>query len=186
MNARELRAALADLRLSQVELAQLIRISPRAISLWLSGEREVSGPAAAYLALLLSLPRALQAEETARIRKEDSAMPEGMYKFSFVGTTGTGLGVIILERGRVFGSDGAVQYDGTYEPSTDRRGYVSVHVHLTVPPGVPLVQGVPAQPMSYGFDIDCAFASRGTTPVSVQTPFGPVQGHIAFLRAVPA
>lgn len=187
MNSAELRVALADLRLSQVELAQLIRISPRAISLWLSGEREVSGPTAAYLALLRSLPRALQVKEIARIRKEDPAIYEGLYRVDYVGSTGDGFGTLVLERGRAFGSDvGGVRYDGSYTPSTDHPGCVNVHLHLTVPPNVPLVVGMPAQPMSYGFDIDCTFASRGTTVVTVQTPFGPAQGRIAFLRAVPA
>ena len=187
MDLADLRLTLDVLSLSQVDLARLIGISSRAISLWLSGEREVSGPAAAYVTLLLSLPRALQAKEISRIRKEDPHMSEGMYKFTYEGTTGAGLGILVLEHGRAFGSDGGVLYDGTYEPSTDRPGDVSVHLHLTVPPGVPLVQGVPAQPMSYGFDVDWTFASRGTTMISVQTPYGPpVRGHIEFLRPVPA
>ena len=187
MDARTLQQALAALGISQADFSRLIQVTPRAISLWLSGERELSGPAAAYLRLLVSLPRVLQSKELARIRQEDDpAMAEGMYKFDYQGTTGSGLGVMVLSRGRVFGSDGGVQYDGTCEPSRTQPGYVDVHLHLSVPPGVALVQGVPPQTMSYGFDLACSFAARGSTSVNVATPFGPVLAQITFLRPIPA
>jgi DNA-binding transcriptional regulator YiaG len=56
MNAAELRSILSALGLSQVDLARLILISPRAVNLWATGERVVPGPVAAYLRLILSLP----------------------------------------------------------------------------------------------------------------------------------
>ncbi len=112
-------------------------------------------------------------------------MYEGMFSFAYQGRAGNGLGALILANGVVFGSDGGVRYDGTYQPSTIRAGYVDVHLRLTVPPGVPLVVGVPPQPMAYGFDVDCSFACRGQTNVNVQTPYGSVQGTISFLRTIP-
>ncbi len=186
MNEIELRAAIDDLGITQAEFSRLIEVTPRAISLWLAGEREVPGPVAAYLGLMASLPRALQARELARIRQEDPNMYEGMYKVTFQGAKGTGLGVLVMQRGRVFGSDGGVQYDGAAKPSESRPGFADVQLHLTVPPGVPLVQGVPPKAMSYGFDLECSIAVRGTTPLTVQTPFGPVRAVVEFLREVPA
>jgi hypothetical protein len=185
MDAQDLRLTLDELGISQAEFSRLIDDTPLAVSLWLSEEREIAGPVAAYLQLLVSLPRGLQAKELARIRKEDPAMYEGMYRFDYQGKEGAGLGVLILARGRAFGSDGGVQYDGTCEPSAAQPGYVDVHLQLTVPPGVPLVQGVPAQPVAYSFDLDCSFAARGVTGFRVETPFGPVQGEVTFLRSVP-
>jgi hypothetical protein len=51
---------------------------------------------------------------------------------------------------------------------------------------VPLVQGVPAQAVAYGFDLDCSFAARGVTVVGIETPFGRVKAQVTFLRPVPA
>ena len=181
----ELRASLDSLGISPTEFAKLIGVTPRAVSLWLAEDREFPGPAAAYLRLFCSLPRAMQAKEIARIRQEDPAMYEGMYSFQFQGAQGNGLGVLVLSGGRVFGSDGGVRYDGSYEPSQSRAAHVDVKVHLTVPPGVGLVQGVPPQTMTFGFDLNCTFATRGTTNVTVPTPYGPVAGVVTFLRDIP-
>jgi hypothetical protein len=185
MTASELKSALDGLGISQVEFARLIDVTPRAVSLWLAEDREFSGPAAAYLRLFCSLPRAVQAKEIARIRQEDSTMYEGMYSVEFQGVAGRGLAALVLTGGRVFGSDGGVLYDGNYQPNPSRPGYVDAKVHLTVPPGISLVQGIPPQPMTYGFDLGCTFAVRGKTSVTVQTPYGPVQGTVSFLRDVP-
>jgi hypothetical protein len=113
-------------------------------------------------------------------------MYEGMYGVVFHGKAGTGAGMLVMSRGRVFGSDGGVSYDGAYKPTEGRAGYADVQLHLSVPPGVPLVQGVPPQPVAYGFDLNCSIAARGTTELNVQTPFGPVQATVRFLRDVPA
>src|SRR3954454_12827091 len=107
-----------------------------------------------------------------------------MYKFEFMGRESAGLGALILAEGRIFGSDGQVSYDGSYAPST-QPGFVNARVYLTVPPGVELVTGAPAQPMTYGFDVEATFATRGTTLVDVYTPYGPVRAAVTFLRALP-
>jgi len=184
MNATDLREAIGALNITQAELARLVDVTPRAISLWLAGEREIAGPVASYLRLLLSLPSALQAKELAKLKSEDPKMYEGMYGVIFQGATGTGIAALVLSRGLIFGSDGAVKYDGTYKPS-ERTGYADLNLHLLVPPGVPLVQGVPAQPMVYGFDLNCSIAARGNTQLNIQTPFGQVQAAINFLRDIP-
>lgn len=185
MDAAKLRQILADLGITQVILARLLGVTPRAVNLWIAGERDVPRPVEAYLRLLVSLPKAIQAQEFDRLNKEATQMLDGMYAINFVGKSGQGNGVIILTGGLVFGSDGGVQYDGTYEPSSTQPGKVDVHLKLTVPPGVWLVQGVPAQPVEYRFDIDCTFAPGTTSTVKIQTPFGPIQVKIEFLRAIP-
>jgi DNA-binding transcriptional regulator YiaG len=185
METTELKQIIDNLGLSQTDLANLVGVTPRAVNMWLSQEREVAGPVVAYLRLLSSLPRTFQTKELARIREEDPKMYEGMYKFAFQGAAGNGLGVLVLSRGKVFGSDGGVQYDGTYEPNDSRPGHVDVRLHLTVPPGVPLVQGVPPQPVAYNFDLGCSFPARGSAPIALQTPFGPVNVQVEFIRQVP-
>ncbi len=110
---------------------------------------------------------------------------EGMFSFQFEGAQGAGLGALVLNNGVAYGSDGGVLYDGTFEPNKSKSGYVDVKLHLTVPPGVALVQGVPPQPMTFGFDLACTFSARGTTNVTVATPYGQVNGRVSFLRDVP-
>jgi transcriptional regulator with XRE-family HTH domain len=185
MNANELRNNLEALGISQVDFARLISVSQRSISLWLSGERDVSSPAAAYLRLLMSLPSALQLKELSRIRQGDTKMVDGMYKLDFRGAQGEGVGVLVLDRGRVYGSDEGVLYDGTYELSPIKSGYVDAKLYITVPSGIGLVQGVPPQPMQYGFDLECSFMAGGASQFAVQTPFGPVQASMSFLRPIP-
>lgn len=209
MATTELKSSLDSLGISTAEFAKLIDVTPRAVSLWLAEDREFSGPAAAYLRLFCSLPRIIQAKEIARVRREDPTMYDGMYSFEFQGTQNAGLGALaqdsqatglgilarqkpniglgalVLSDGRVFGSDGGVLYDGSYEPSPSQPGCVDVKLHLTVPPGIPLVQGVGPQPMTYGFDLDCTFSARGTTDLAVLTPYGSVNATITFLRDIP-
>jgi DNA-binding transcriptional regulator YiaG len=185
MNANDFRNALVGLGLTQAELSRLIDVTPRAISLWLAGDREVAGPVEAYLNLLLSSPRELREMEFARIREGDPSMSEGMYAVGLQGRAGAGLAVLVLEKGRVFGSDGGARYDGTYKPSP-RVGFTDLDIRLTVPPNVVLVQGVPPQPFSYGFDVHCSIMARGATQIEVQTPYGPVRANVSFLREIPA
>lgn len=180
-----LKVSLDSLGLSPTEFARLINVTPRAVHLWLSENREISGPAEAYLRLFQSLPRAMQAKETARIRQENPTMNEGMFGFEFQGAQGSGFGALVLKNGHAFGSDGGVLYDGTYEPTPSKVGNVDVKLRLTIPPGIALVQGVAPQPMTYSFDLDCTFSTRGETNISVQTPYGAVHGRVFFLREVP-
>jgi hypothetical protein len=185
MNVDELRETLASLAISQVDLARLLGVTSRAVSLWATDERGVPGPASAYLRLLLSLPKALQAKEFARLKQEKIIMSEGMYLFTYQGQTGTGLGMIVLTEGRVFGTDTGVQYDGTYTPNPERPEFVDVRLKATVPPGIGLVQGVPPQPVEYRFDLNCTFPARGSANLEIPTPFGAVRVQVRFLREIP-
>ena len=62
MQAAELRAALQTLNLNQCQLADLLGVTRRAVQYWVSSERAVPGPVAAYVCLLQ------QVQEEARQR----------------------------------------------------------------------------------------------------------------------
>lgn len=184
MDATEFRGALAALELTQVDLGRLVSVTPRGVNLWAMGEREVPGPVAAYLGLLLSLPRALQVQELSKLHRRTTLM-EGLYSFHFDGAAGSGYGTLVLMGGRIFGSDGGVVYDGTYAPTAARPDHIDLVLQLTVPPGVDLVQGVPAQATEYKFGLKVTVPARQSGKGRVDTPFGPVEVRTEFLRDVP-
>ncbi len=186
MNADDLRSLLDEVGLNQVDFAHLVDVTPRAVSLWVTGQREIPGPAVSYLRLLASLPEAMRALELSRL-KEGQTMPEGMYSVAYAGVAGTGQAVLVVNNGVVFGYDVAGgRYDGTYAPS-HVPGHVDLRLRVTVPPGTWLVQGVPAQPMEYAFDINCTVKARSDSTVEIRTPVAPtpVRANIKFLRDVP-
>lgn len=49
MDAKELRAALDTLGISQREAARRLRVSDRAVRYWIAGEREIPGPVEALV-----------------------------------------------------------------------------------------------------------------------------------------
>jgi hypothetical protein len=185
MDAKLLSHTLSDLAVSKTEFAALVGVTTRAVNLWTSGEREVPGPAAAYLRLFQSLPMALRVQELARVR-EGQMEYSGMYSVEFSGPAGQGICALVLMDGYVFGHDGGVQYDGTYAPNQADPAQIDLNLKLTVPPGVELVQGVPAQPVGYWFPLSVSIPARGTSTQSVSTPYGPpIQCTIRYLRAIP-
>ena len=114
-------------------------------------------------------------------------MKEGFYSIAFTGQTGdSGFGIIVLDTLRVVGADvTGARYDGTYAYN-QQTGLIDVDLKLTVPPGVPLVQDIPARPEEWSFDFTASFPKEtGETPVGVNTPFGPVNTIIRYLRAFP-
>jgi DNA-binding transcriptional regulator YiaG len=65
----ELRAALEALGLSQAEFAGLLGVTPRAVALWLAGERLVPGPVVAYLRIVKKLSPARRIDEFLRVMR---------------------------------------------------------------------------------------------------------------------
>ncbi len=153
------------------------------MNLWATGEREVPGPVAAYLRLLLSLPPALLAKEISKL-KGDAMILEGMYSVQFAGAAGTGLAALVLNKGNVYGSDGQVQYDGVYKPS-NKPGLIDLVVKAKVPPHVQLVQGYPPQPVAFEFRLTCSFQPGSKGIVPIQTDLGPVNARIEYMRSLP-
>lgn len=186
MTSRELAQNLKELGLTKSDLALLTGVTLRAVNMWLTEDREVPGPIKAYLRLLASVPSVLRAQLLAKLKQEDVTMYEGMYAMTFRGGAGEGWGTLVLQGGSIYGHDvGGARYDGAYSPVPGRPGYLDIQMKVTVPPGVALVTGVPAQPIGYWFDLATTVAARGESDLEVQTPRGPVRAVIRFVREVP-
>lgn len=81
---------------------------------------------------------------------------DGTYGFVYCGKMGPGFGVFTIEAGQVHGTDsGGVKYKGTAKRASD--GGIEVHIQLTVPTGVSLVDGTNAEAMSFARHIDQVF-----------------------------
>lgn len=184
MDAKQLIDTMATLGLEKPTLARLLGVTVRAVNNWIAGDREIPGPAEAYLRLFQSLPRAMQAAEVAKL--ENNAMTyDGLYLVEYEGRAGTGSAALVFMNGVVFGHDGGVQYDGSFEPSPGLPNHMDVRLRLIVPPGVALVQGVPPQPAEYNFTINVRVPTSGRTPLRADTPYGPVAFQIGRLRGLP-
>ena len=185
MTPYELRNAIADLKLSQVDLACLVGVTPRAVNTWLSASRSIPGPVTAYVNLLLKLPLGIQQIELSRLKKKDITMKDGMYLIEFSGNDGAGGGCLVFDTGQIFGVDTEnVKYDGSYE-FNQLDGMIDVTLQITVPPNVALVQGF-ASPISTSF---CAKTkldpSVSSGRVHVTTELGKVSASFKFLRELP-
>jgi transcriptional regulator with XRE-family HTH domain len=67
MQPDDLHQALEALGLHVAELARLVDVTPRAVALWLSGERHIPGPLSAYVRLLSAIPIEDRRAELGRI-----------------------------------------------------------------------------------------------------------------------
>lgn len=83
MKENIVRTTLDKLDLSPSSFAKLVGVTPRAVSLWLSGHREVPGPVCAYVRLLLSLPPHLRRREIENTLVERN-VPMRPYKYKFM------------------------------------------------------------------------------------------------------
>jgi hypothetical protein len=192
MTAADLRATLGTLDLRQHQAARLLGVTIRAVGMWINEEREIPGPVAAYFNLLISLPVALRAREFARIQ-ENAEVFDGMYLMEFssgpsngIAPAETGLGVLVFQDGRIFGSDSHISYDGDYSP-TGRPGEVTMKVRVSAPPGVSvrLIQGVTSDHRGFSFDVgpqNVALGSPGGAVVAFITPIGPPDRRAVTVR----
>lgn len=108
---------------------------------------------------------------------------DGIYSMTYRGASDWGMGMLLFRQGRLTGADVAgALYDGIYR---DDQGMVAVDAEMTVPPGVSLVQGIPARPVAYKvpFKADVPReALQDGRPVLIQLPVGPVNVIFKFLR----
>src|SRR5438128_1313731 len=78
-------------------------------------ERSIPGPAEAYVRLLRLLPPNLRQVELNRLKQKGTAMRDGMFGITFQGQQGAGMGLLVFDNGRVYGTDTlGVRYDGEY------------------------------------------------------------------------
>src|ERR1700674_1457670 len=115
MTSDDLRSLLMEFGLTQADFARLIGVTLRAVTLWVADERAIPGPAEAYVRLLRLLPPNLRQVELNRLKQKGTNMRDGMFGITFQGQHGRGMGMLIFDSGRVYGTDEAgVRYDGGY------------------------------------------------------------------------
>src|SRR5580698_4156845 len=105
MNNTQLRTVLAEVGLDQADFARLLGVTPRAVNLWATGNRAIPGPTEAYLRLFQLLPTNLRQIEFARLKKRGTGMRDGMFGIAFKGQHGEGVGLLVFDQGRAYGTD---------------------------------------------------------------------------------
>lgn len=110
-------------------------------------------------------------------------MIEGFFRIAFTGRSGSGLGVLVLDRGAVAGADvSGVMYDGSYNQSSE-GGTITFEIAMRAPAGVALVQTgeVLAAPRTLPITGSVEQDEIGSgRPILMQTPLGPV--NVAFQK----
>jgi transcriptional regulator with XRE-family HTH domain len=191
MDREELRVSLGNMRLSQTDFSALLGVTTRAVSLWMSGERPVPGPATAYLRLYAAAPEGVRIAELERLDRRTTEMREGMYALGYeshneAGMVGAGFGTAVFEGGRVYGADPfGAKYDGEYA-FNPASGMVDVRLKIAFPANSPAVFGV-SYPHEWAVDVTATIdplLDEGTTHFT--PPVGtPVNVGYRFLRSLP-
>jgi hypothetical protein len=189
MDCGDLKGILVDLGITQADLARLLGVTPRAVALWVAGGasgRPIPGPVDAYLRVLQILPPNLRQIEMNRLIQKGTQMRDGMFRISFQGTEGVGMGVLIFDNGRVYGTDTeGVRYDGVYL-FNEGSGLADLTLKVTFPPNVRAVFGV-SNPYEWAFDVTTTFDPRQNSgALAVKTSLGtPINAQYVFLRSLP-
>jgi transcriptional regulator with XRE-family HTH domain len=190
MTSDELRAVLAKLGLSQADFARLIGVTPRAVALWVAGDRAISGAAEAYARLLSASPASTMQIEIQRLKKKENEMRDGLYSIEYQSSSdagvGMGYGVLILDTGRAFGADPfGGKYDGEYV-FDDEAGLAELRLKLTFPPNSPAVFGI-TNPYEWSIDVKARIDPRlDSGETRVETPVGPhIDVRYRYLRPLP-
>jgi hypothetical protein len=102
-------------------------------------------------------------------------VPEGIYQIEFKGTSSTDLGVIVLIGGGVVGTDGRLDYDGTY--AVTGLGQVQATIRCTSRPGQAFVQRPP-------FEMSATFPAGGSTPITLPGFGSPLDATISYMRGL--
>ena len=186
MTSNDLRSILIELRITQADFARLIGVTARAVTLWMSDERPIPGPVIAYVRVMQLLPPNLRQMELNRLKQKGTEMRDGMFVISFQGQQGAGMGVLVFDNGRVYGTDTqGVRYDGEYL-FNEGSGLADVKIKVTFPPNVRAVFGT-MNPYEWAFDITSSFdPKKNSGPLTVRTSLGaPISAQYVFLRSLP-
>jgi hypothetical protein len=106
---------------------------------------------------------------------------EGFYSFVYRGHQDWGCGMLVLQSGIVIGADaGGVQYDGRYSPTS--TGMIELDLTLHVPPGVALVQGIPAKAAAYDFPIRAVVPAQLGSEHMITIPTAAGNVNVAFRK----
>ncbi len=185
MNQGELKYAMTKHALSSATLARLLAVTPRAVSMWLTGERSVPGPVEAYLDLFSRLTPAEQQLEIQKSNVDKLTMKDGLYQLEFSGRNGSAYGVLIFENGRIYGSDvGAGKWDGIYTMNPITKN-AELAIRVEMPPGLISVLG-PSQPFSWSIDVKATIdPTKDAGVINAQTNLGPAMAKYRFMRSLP-
>ena len=186
VTAGELRQFLSEVEITQAEFARLIAVTSRAVSLWLSGERPIPGPVEAYLRLLGKAPPSLSQTEFNLLKQKGAAMRDGMFGIKFQGNESSGVGLLIFDNGRVYGTDEAgVRYDGGYVLN-EKTGLADVSIRVTFPKNVRSVFGI-SNPYEWTIDVTTSLnTGQDSGALSVKTSLGNmIHAQYFFLRSLP-
>jgi hypothetical protein len=186
MTSSDLRAILTELGITQIDFARLVGVTGRAVTLWIGDERPIPGPVIAYVRVMQLLPANLRQIELNRLKQKGTNMRDGMYGINFQGQQGAGMGVLIFDNGRIYGTDTeGVRYDGEYlfNENTDMA---DVKIKVTFPPNVRAVFGI-SNPYEWAFDVTTSFnPKQNSGPLTVRTSVGqPINAQFVFLRTLP-
>jgi hypothetical protein len=186
ITSNDLRSILTEFELTQADFARLIGVTLRAVTLWVADERTIPGPVDAYARLLRLLPQNLRQIELNRLKQKGTNMRDGMFGISFQGQHGKGMGVVIFDSGKVYGTDeAAVRYDGDYI-FDEASGLVEAKVKVTYPPNVRAVQGI-SNPYEWSIIVETKFDPRQNSgTLTLKTSLGqPLSAQYVFLRSLP-
>lgn len=185
MDQNQLRDSLAAIALQPLDLATLLEVTPRAVSMWLGGERSVPGPVAAYLDLLLSVTPEQRQLFIRRKLHGASIVRNGMYHINFAGPAGSGEGVLIIQNGIAYGSDsGGGNYDGIcdIDPTT---GMARLRLKCAMPAGSQSVLG-PNLPYAWTVNVVALFnPEQDSGPIRVSTDHGTAEAMFRYMRPLP-
>jgi hypothetical protein len=186
MTSHDLKTLLTEFELTQADFARLLGITLRAVALWVADERTIPMTVDAYVRVFRLLPLNLRQIELNRLKQKGTNMRDGMFGITFQGQHGKGMGVLIFDSGKVYGTDeAAVRYDGDYI-FDEASGLVEVKVKVTYPPNVRAVQGI-ANPYEWSIIVETKFDPRQNSgALKLKTSLGqPLSAQYVFLRSLP-
>lgn len=109
-----------------------------------------------------------------------------MFGITFQSQRGAGMGLLIFENGRVYGTDEAgVRFDGEYI-FDEISGMAEVKIKVTFPPNVQSIFGV-TNPYEWAFDVTTKFdPKQNAGTLAVNTSIGQqITARYVFLRSLP-
>ena len=175
------------LGLKQHQFAKLIAVTPRTVSLWVTGETQVPGPVLAYLRVVEKLSIEARESEFSRIEGKSAMLEDGLYKVDYHGELSFGSAMMVLKNGKLFGADvGGAIYEGAYGYDAASE---STHfgISLKLPPNTELVTGLNAGPLGSTLAIVASF--KRPSPVAksnVSVAGRNVEAELTFVGPIPS